>query len=287
MGGVMRVVVVGGGISGAAISRAVQQRGCSVTQLSRSRGFDVLRDDAAAAFAGADVIVEATGRFTMSRKAATEFFTASTRAVGSAAKTVGAHHVLLSIVNCMLPEVQGYGYFAGKTAQEAVARSTSPRLTIVRSTQWFEFARQNLKRMRFGPIALVPGMTIAPVSLDAVAAVIAEAVVADRSRREVEVAGPDTMTLSSMTKALPNPRVRPVPLMIPAGWGEHSGRVPFYLSLRPRSSDQGSAIGSRPEPCETARPVQGSAALTLRTGTMRERRVGGIALLASIWLWHK
>lgn len=215
----MHVAVVGGGISGAAISRAVEARGCSVTQLSRSTGFDVLRDDAAAALAGADVIVEATGQFTTSRKAATRFFTASTRAIGRAAGAVGAHHVLLSIVNCMRPEVQGYGYFAGKTAQEAVARSVSPHLTIVRSTQWFEFARQNLERMGFGPVALVPRMTIAPVALDAVAAVIADVAVGKHSAREVEVAGPDTTTLWAMTKALPGPGVIPVPLPIPGRMG--------------------------------------------------------------------
>lgn len=215
----MRVVVVGGGISGAAISRAVETRGCSVTQLSRSTGFDVLRDDATAAVAGADVIVEATGQFTTSRNAATQFFTGSTRAIGRAAGAVGARHVLLSIVNCMRPEVQGYGYFAGKTAQEAVARSVSPHLTIVRSTQWFEFARQNLERMRFGPVALIPGMTIAPVALDAVAAVIADVAVGERSAGKVEVAGPDATTLWSMTKALPNLGVTPVLLPIPGRMG--------------------------------------------------------------------
>lgn len=215
----MRVAVVGGGISGVAIIRAVEARGCSVRQLSLSTGFDVLRDDATAAFAGADVIIEATGQFTTSRNAATEFFTGSTRAIGRAADALGARHVLLSIVNCMLPEVQGYGYFAGKTAQEAVARSVSQRLTIVRSTQWFEFARQNLKRMRFGPVALVPGMTIAPVALDAVAAVIADVVVGKRSAREIEVAGPDTTTLWTMTTALPDPGVIAVPLPIPGRMG--------------------------------------------------------------------
>ena len=215
----MRVAVVGGGVSGAAISRAVEERGCSVTQHSRSTGFDVLRDDATAALAGADAIVEATGMFTTSRRAATDFFTASTRVIGAAADAIGAHHVLLSIVNCALPEVQGYGYFAGKTAQEAVARAVSPHLTIVRSTQWFEFARQNLERMRFGPIALVPGMTIAPVALDAVAAVIADVVVGDRSSPVLEVGGPDAMSLWTMTKVTPVSGVTPMRLPIPGRMG--------------------------------------------------------------------
>lgn len=215
----MQAAVVGGGISGAAIGDALEARGCAVRRLSRATGFDVLRDDAVAALAGVDVVVEATGVFTTSRKRATEFFTASTEAISAAATAADARHVLVSIVKCMQPEVQGYGYFAGKTAQEAAARAASPRLTIVRSTQWFEFARQNLERMRFGPFALVPGMTIAPVALDAVAEVIADVVAGDRTGPVVEVAGPDTMTLWDMTKALPDPGAVPVLLPVPGRMG--------------------------------------------------------------------
>lgn len=89
------------------------------------------------------------------------------------ANASGAEHVLLSIVNCEMPEVQGYGYFAGKAAQERTARAVSEYLEIVRSTQWFEFAGQNLERLRVGPVALVPAMTIKPVALSAVASVLA------------------------------------------------------------------------------------------------------------------
>ncbi|MEO7017382.1 MAG: hypothetical protein ABI130_13915, partial [Leifsonia sp.] len=124
-----RVVIIGGGRSGMAIRRSLERRGCSVGLLSRSTGFDVLRDDARTAIGEADVVIEATGLFTTSRAKATAFFTASTTAVAAAANRVGAHHVLLSIVNCMLPQVQGYGYFAGKTAQENAAREQSRNLT--------------------------------------------------------------------------------------------------------------------------------------------------------------
>jgi len=105
----VKVAVVGGGASGEAMKRALQAAGAQATLHSRRTGFDVLRDDAAAELSGADAIVEATGRFTTSRRVATEFFTRSTRAVSAAANTLGARHVLLSIVGCDLPQVQGYG----------------------------------------------------------------------------------------------------------------------------------------------------------------------------------
>jgi hypothetical protein len=191
-----------------------------VEVLSRSTGFDVLHDDAPARLREAEAIVEATGHFTTSRKVATDFFTRSTRAIAAAANASGARHVLLSIVNCDLPEVQGYGYFAGKTAQERTARTESKNLTIVRSTQWFEFAGQNLERMKLGPIAAVPGMTIKPVALDAFAAVVAECALGLRSGSTAEVSGPDVTTLWRMTMALAERRVIPVPLPIPGRMGK-------------------------------------------------------------------
>ncbi len=104
----MDVVVVGGGLSGHAIGRALSARGATARVLSRSTGFDVLHDDAVRALGRPDVVIEATGRLTTSRKVATDFFTRSTRSIGAAANATGAKHILLSIVNCEKPEVQGY-----------------------------------------------------------------------------------------------------------------------------------------------------------------------------------
>ena len=205
-GRAMRVAVVGGGVSGKAIRHALENGGTRVTMHSRRTGFDVLRDDAVAVLAGADAIVEASGRFTTGKKAATDFFTRSTRAISSS-------------VRCHLPEVRGYGYFAGKVAQEELARRMSPRLSLVRSTQWFEFVGQNVERMRHGPISLIPSMRMRPVGLDAVAETVAQAVLSDDDGQTYEVAGPEVMTLWEMTAQLPSLSARPVPLLIPTRWG--------------------------------------------------------------------
>ena len=142
----MRAVVVGGGASGRALGAAIAARGWQVVRASRATGFDVLRDDVVRLAEDADVLVEATGRFATGRRRATDFFVRSTRAVGAGAVAVGARHVLLSIVGCTRPEVQGYGYFAGKAAQERAAAATGADLTVVRSTQWHEFAGQTIDR---------------------------------------------------------------------------------------------------------------------------------------------
>jgi uncharacterized protein YbjT (DUF2867 family) len=215
----MEVAIVGGGFSGKAIEQALIKSGATASLHSRSTGFDVLQDDAMARLGHAEVIIEATGHFTTSRKVATDFFSRSTRALATTARASGARHILLSIVNCELPDVQGYGYFAGKTAQEEIARKESPNLTIVRSTQFFEFPQQNLDRMKLGPFALVPTMKIKPVSVEAVAKVIAECATGSRNGQLFEVSGPEVMTLWDMTSKLPSKSALPVPLPIPGKMG--------------------------------------------------------------------
>jgi uncharacterized protein YbjT (DUF2867 family) len=225
----MKVAIVGGGRSGRAIQRAMSTRRLEASMFSRSTGFDVLKDDAAASLAGFDVIVEATSLFTLSSKAAVSFFTRSTHAIGAAASKAGARHIVLSIVNCEKPELQGYGYFAGKAAQEELARTENPEVTIIRSTQWFEFARQNLDRFTIGPFALVPGMKIQPVALDAVATVIAEAAGGERVGRLYDVAGPEVTTLWAMTEKVRKRSVHQIPLPMPgSAWRSfrHGGLLP-------------------------------------------------------------
>ena len=210
----MKIAIVGGGRSGRAIQHALADHGLTGQLFSRSTGFDILKADAADRLGDVDVIIEATGRFTTSRKVATDFFTHSTRAVGAAARAAGARHILLSIVDCEKDVLQGYGYFSGKAAQERVARAENPGVTVIRSTQWFEFAEQNLDRFTFGPFALVPRMKIKPVALDAVAAVIAETVVGDRTGT-CDISGPEVMTLWEMTQKVRRNGIVQVPLPTP------------------------------------------------------------------------
>jgi hypothetical protein len=215
----VKVAIVGGGLSGQAIRRAFERQGVTAELLSRSTGFDVLADGSADRLRDAEVVVEATGRFTTSAKIATDFFTRSTRAIAAGTQASGAKHILLSIVNCERPEVQGYGYFAGKAAQERVAREVSGNLSIVRTTQWFEFAGQTLDRMGFGPIALVPRMLIQPVALDAVADVVAEVALGQREGPTHSVAGPEATTLLEMTRRIRPTKAIRVPLLLPgATW---------------------------------------------------------------------
>ncbi|MDJ0356299.1 hypothetical protein [Paenarthrobacter sp. PH39-S1] len=183
-----------------------------------------MHDDAAAALDGVEAVIEATGLFTTSRRVATRFFSSSTRAIAHAVRECQIdRHVLLSIINCERPDVQGYGYFAAKAEQERIARCVSEHLIIVRSTQWYEFAEQNLERFRLGPIALVPSMKIRPVALAAVAEVLADSALGAPPSSTVEVTGPDITTLWALTQQVRQHAhqhtPQPIPLPLPGRLG--------------------------------------------------------------------
>ncbi|MDO5051634.1 MAG: 3-beta hydroxysteroid dehydrogenase [Pseudoclavibacter sp.] len=220
----MLIAVVGGGRSGAAIQRALAERDARVRMLSPSTGFDALRDDAARALDGADAVIEAAGRFTLSRRRAVDFFTRSSRALARGSLRAGVgRHMLLSIVGCDRPELDGYGYLAAKARQERVCLAERPDALVVRSTQWHEFAEQNLRRLRVGPFAAVPSMRIRPVALDAVASFLAECALGSTPDGRQEIAGPQTTTLWRLTRLLRRQRGAglplPVPVPAPGRWG--------------------------------------------------------------------
>lgn len=214
----MHAVIVGGGASGVAIQRACEAEGIRARQVSRSTGFDVTAESLPPL--EADVVIEATNIVATGRKPCVEFFERSARSVAHTAAQAGARHILLSIVNTDRPEVQGYGYFAGKKAQEETARRFSPALTIVRTTQWFEFGAQVLQRNRLGPLGFVPGMRIKPIALEAAARVLAETALGKRGGDLVEVSGPEEMTLWELVRRTPGPGgILPTPVFLPTGFG--------------------------------------------------------------------
>jgi uncharacterized protein YbjT (DUF2867 family) len=215
----MHVVIVGAGRLGMAVGNALAGRGIVARLVSRSTGFDVHDPERSTGIGAADVVIEATDIFTQDGRKARDFFVRSTRAVNAVAHETGARHILVSIVGCEQSTLRGNGYYAAKAEQERVAREEHSNLTIVRSTLWFEFARQNLDRARFGPLAIVPAMTVQPIALGSVAEVVADCITGERSGPLHEVAGPERTTLWRMTTALPDRRALPLPVLVPGQAG--------------------------------------------------------------------
>ncbi|MBG6059223.1 uncharacterized protein YbjT (DUF2867 family) [Cryobacterium sp. MP_M5] len=219
----MRVIVLGAtGEMGRRVSSVLESRDHSVGRVSRSTGVDVVTGEGlAAAFAGADTVLDCLNQPTLSARKATVFFTTAARQVTDAALAANVRHlVCLSIVNVTDPGVGSrLGYYRGKAAQEAVYRAAAVPATVVSSAQWFELARSLLHQIRLGRVAFVPRMLAQPVAAGSVAAYLAD-VVAEGHRPGIlrTIAGPERHDLADLARRLaaieePLARVIGVPVL--------------------------------------------------------------------------
>lgn len=228
----MRVAVAGGtGVLGSAVVGPLRATGHEPVVLARATGVDLLSGEGLAArLAGVDVVVDATSVVTTRASVATQFFTTTSRHLLEAGAAAGVrHHVLVSIVGI---DGSGFGYYVGKVAQERVVEQGPVPHTIVRITQFHEFAAQMVERSP-GPVAVVPTMTAAPIAAREAGAFVADLAVGEPQGRAGEVGGPCQEQVPDMVRQLLRARGsrRPVvPLRVPGA----SGRAMRSGALVPR-----------------------------------------------------
>ncbi len=219
----MRIAVAGGtGTAGRYAVEAGEAAGHQTVVLSRATGVDVRSGHGLrAALEGVDAVVDATDAGTTNRARATAFF----EEVGARLQDAGADAgdgriVVLSIVG--VDRVPGFGYYEAKLAHEAAARRGPVPVTIVRSTQFLEFAGQVLDRMRIGPIAPVPSMCIQPVAARSVGRRLIEVATGASPTGSSDLAGPEVVELVEMARRTVRgrgTRTAVVPVRIPGAAG--------------------------------------------------------------------
>lgn len=241
----MRIAVAGGtGVVGRYVVEAINGAGHDAVVLSRSRGVD-LRADAgvAQALEGVEAIIDATNSAKMNRAKSTTFFTDVTARLQSIGSAQGATRlVTLSVIGI---DRVANGYYQSKLAQEEAAKAGPLPVTIVRATQFHEFAAQVLGRARLGPVAAVPRMQIQPVAARSVGRYLMGAALQPPSEQMIEVAGPRTEDLVDLARqivAQRGRRIRVLPLLVPgaAGRAMRGGQLlatPTTTLVGPRFSD--------------------------------------------------
>jgi uncharacterized protein YbjT (DUF2867 family) len=218
----VRIGVAGGtGIVGRHVTELVRESGHDPVVISRSTGVDLTSGAGlAAAMDGVEGVIDVVSTPTVSGKASRQFFGTTTAILLRAEADAGVrHHVALSVVNA--PAVAA-GYYAGKALQEdAVKRGTVP-WSLLRSTQFHEFAGQTLSRSSAGGLALVPVMRTQPVAAREVAERLVRLVL-DRPRGIVpDLAGPSEETLVDMVRAYAKAtrsRARVIQIRLPGAMG--------------------------------------------------------------------
>ncbi|PRB11297.1 SDR family oxidoreductase [Microbacterium sp. MYb62] len=197
----MRIAVAGGtGTVGRPTVEAVRAAGHEAVVLSRSQGVDLVTGQGLDyALAGADAVIDVASVETLKASAAVEFFTAATGNLVSAAADAGVGHVvLLSIVGIdRIP----YDYYAGKVAQEKIVEASRVPWTILRATQFHEFAGQMFARAKLGPLHVAPNARTQPVAAGEVGERLATLASGVPQGRVRDLAGPREERLAEMVRA--------------------------------------------------------------------------------------
>ncbi|GAB3244122.1 SDR family oxidoreductase [Kineosporia babensis] len=195
----MKVVVIGGsGLIGSQVVGMLSEQGHEVVAASPSTGVDTITGEGvAAALAGAQVVVDVSN--TPDFAAAQEFFTTSTATLLKAEAEAGVgHHVVLSIVGA--DRVPDSGYMLAKVAQEEAATAGAAGFSIVRATQFFEFAAGIAAMSQQGDTVHLPTASVQPIASAEVARILAEVAVGEPRNTRLDVAGPQRFGLAEFIR---------------------------------------------------------------------------------------
>jgi uncharacterized protein YbjT (DUF2867 family) len=187
-----KFVVIGGtGLVGKPLVARLRALGHEVVVASPSRGVNAVTGEGlAAALSGADTVIDVANSPSFENRAVLEFFENSSRnllAVGAAAGV--RHHVALSVVG--VDRLPDSGYFLAKLAQERLVQASPVPYTIVRATQFFEFAQSIAHAATEGETVRVPPARMQPVAAADVSAALADVALAAPRNGIVELAGPE------------------------------------------------------------------------------------------------
>ncbi|MCS5716532.1 SDR family oxidoreductase [Herbiconiux sp. CPCC 205763] len=197
----MKIVVIGAtGLIGTQLVAVLQRAGHAVVAGSRANGIDAVSGTGIVrAVAGADVVVDVMNVPERDGDEARRLFVdASTTLLRAEADAGVGHHIVLSVVG--VDRAHGDGYFRAKAAQEEAVESGGVPYTIVRATQFYEFAHQIAAWNTVEDTVRLPGRAMRPVASGDVTAALVRVAGAAPVEAAVEVAGPEVIPLDDFVR---------------------------------------------------------------------------------------
>jgi uncharacterized protein YbjT (DUF2867 family) len=258
----MRIAIAGGtGTVGRHVVDVAREHGHDAVVLSRSTGVDLAAGTGLGrALAGVGAVVDVTSVVTTSARVSRGFFTAVTGNLLAAGEDAGVgHHLALSIVGV---DRAPHGYYAGKAAQEELVAAGRVPWTLLRATQFHEFAAQLHGRAVVGPLHVVPVVRAQPVAAREVAQRLVELAERGPAGRVPDLAGPEVLGMAGAVRAWARATGRRGPVLavpLPGrfgralrdgtllpGPGADRGELPFdrWLTREPRVTSGRRAPGS-------------------------------------------
>jgi len=199
----MKITVIGAsGLIGSKVVELLRADGHEVVAASLSTGANVLTGEGLAeAVSGADVLIDLVNSPSFEDGPVLDFFTKSAQNLSDAAKAAGVgHYVALSIVGTDgLPDS---GYLRAKVAQERGITASGLPYTIVRATQFHEFAEAIAGSLVVGDEVRVPDGRIQPIAATDVAAEVASVAQAAPLNGIVNIGGPDKISFAELARAV-------------------------------------------------------------------------------------
>ncbi len=195
------IAVAGGtGALGQQVVEAVRRRNLTPTVIARSQGVDLTTGAGLdEALVGVDAVIDASNVIALRAKSSIAFFEAATGHLLAAEERAGVrHHVAVSIVGCDRVDL---GYYFGKRRQEELVCSGPVGWSIVRATQFHEFAGQMLDRSP-GPVGLVPKMLSQPVAARELADLLVDVALGDPVGLAPDVGGPEQHLMPDLARRL-------------------------------------------------------------------------------------
>jgi uncharacterized protein YbjT (DUF2867 family) len=197
----MRVAVAGAtGRIGRLTMAALERAGHQPVAVSRRAGVDAYTGTGLdAALREVSAVIDATNTSAREQAEVVDFFGTITRHLLAAGERAGVqHHVLLSIVG--IDHDQAVPHYAGKRAQERLVTSGPVPWSIVRATQFHDFAAMTAQWAEQDGVATVAPLLIQPIAQADVAAVLAEVAAAAPLNGQLDIAGPETQDLVDMAR---------------------------------------------------------------------------------------
>jgi uncharacterized protein YbjT (DUF2867 family) len=192
----MKIVVVGGsGLIGSKLVDKLRQLDHTVIAASPQSGINTITGEGLQeALKNTDVVVDVSNSPSFEDKAVLDFFRRSTINLVTAAAYAGVkHHIAMSVVGAdRLPDS---GYLRAKMAQEEMIKISGIPYSILRSTQFFEFAGRIAQAGTIGEEVHISPAAFQPIASDEVVVALADIVHGAPLNDTVEVAGPVAMPM--------------------------------------------------------------------------------------------
>ena len=197
----MKIVVIGGtGLIGSQVVSRLKTEGHEVVAASPNTGVNAVTGEGLAeALKGATVVVDVANSPSFADDAVLDFFVRAGGNLAAAEKAAGvSHHVALSVVGT--ERLLDSGYFRAKLAQEELIASSGIPWTLVRATQFFEFAGAIAGAATVHGVTRATSRAIQPVASADVAALVADVALAAPLNGMIEIAGPEKMPVAKLVK---------------------------------------------------------------------------------------